>query len=107
MRAAPCTDVFGDFWLADHLCRYVWLLGRNSATRVSSHAYINPVVTMALEYYIAGDVIAIRAIFASLVIVLSVVLILTGAAKREVPSGHARNVVVVNRLLATSRSISE
>jgi drug/metabolite transporter (DMT)-like permease len=62
---------------------YVWLLGRYSATRVSSHAYINPVVAMALGYFVAGDVITIRSIFASGLILASVVLILSGGAKRE------------------------
>jgi drug/metabolite transporter (DMT)-like permease len=63
---------------------YVWLLGRYSVTQVSSHAYINPVVAMALGYFAAGDVITIRSIFASGLIVVSVFLILTGGAKREV-----------------------
>jgi drug/metabolite transporter (DMT)-like permease len=67
---------------------YVWLLGRFSATRVSSHAYVNPVVAMALGYFIAGDVIAIRSMFASLMIVFSVFLIHTGASKREAPTGR-------------------
>jgi drug/metabolite transporter (DMT)-like permease len=56
---------------------YVWLLGRFSVTRVSSHAYINPVVAMALGYFVAGDVITFRSLFASILIVLSVFLILT------------------------------
>ena len=60
---------------------YVWLLGRYSVTQVSSHAYINPVVAMALGYFIAGDVITVRSVFASSLIVISVVLILTGGAK--------------------------
>jgi drug/metabolite transporter (DMT)-like permease len=65
---------------------YVWLLGRYSATRVSSHAYINPVVAMALGYFVAGDVITIRSIFASGLILASVVLILSGGAKRAAPT---------------------
>jgi drug/metabolite transporter (DMT)-like permease len=60
---------------------YVWLLGRYSVTRVSSHAYVNPVVAMALGYFIAGDVITMRSIFASGLIVVSVLLILTGGAR--------------------------
>jgi drug/metabolite transporter (DMT)-like permease len=73
---------------------YVWLLGRYSVTQVSSHAYINPLVAMALGYFIAGDVITIRSIFASGLIVVSVVLILTGGAKGEaLPSPTVRKEV--------------
>lgn len=61
---------------------YVWLLGRYSATRVSSHAYVNPVVAMALGYFAAGEVITMRSILASGLIVVSVVLILGGGVKR-------------------------
>src|SRR5262249_43945759 len=31
---------------------YVWLLGRMPATRVASHAYVNPVVAVALGYFL-------------------------------------------------------
>lgn len=62
---------------------YVWLLGRFSVTRVSSHAYINPVVAMVLGYFAAGDVITMRSVLASLLIVFSVFLILTRAPKRD------------------------
>jgi drug/metabolite transporter (DMT)-like permease len=64
---------------------YVWLLSRFSATRVSSHAYVNPLVAIVLGYFVAGDVITIRSVIASLLIVLSVFLILSDAAKRDSP----------------------
>jgi drug/metabolite transporter (DMT)-like permease len=62
---------------------YVWLLGRYSATRVSSHAYVNPVVAMALGYFLAGEVITLRSILASGMILVSVILILSGGVRRE------------------------
>jgi drug/metabolite transporter (DMT)-like permease len=89
LRAALALTYLVIFGSVIAYTAYVWLLGRFSATRVSSHAYINPMVAMALGYFIADDVITIRSIFASLMIVLSVVLILTGAAKREVAPGRA------------------
>ena len=61
---------------------YVWLLGRYSATRVSSHAYVNPVVAMTLGYFLAGDVITLRSIVASGLILVSVILILRGGPKK-------------------------
>jgi drug/metabolite transporter (DMT)-like permease len=56
---------------------YVWLLGRFSATRVSSHAYVNPLIAVGLGHFVAGEVVTVRSIVASLIIVASVLLILT------------------------------
>jgi drug/metabolite transporter (DMT)-like permease len=57
---------------------YVWLLGRHSATRVSSHAYVNPLVAVALGYFAAGELVTARTLVAALLIVGSVFLILAG-----------------------------
>jgi len=55
---------------------YVWLLARMPATRVASHAYVNPLVAVALGYFVAGEEITTRMLFASLLVVASVFLIL-------------------------------
>ncbi len=55
---------------------YVWLLARMPATRVASHAYVNPVVAVALGYFVAGEELTVRTLLASVLIVLSVFLIL-------------------------------
>ena len=55
---------------------YVWLLGRMPATRVASHAYVNPVVAVALGYFVAGEELTVRTVLASVLIVLSVFRIL-------------------------------
>jgi drug/metabolite transporter (DMT)-like permease len=60
---------------------YVWLLGRFSATRVSSHAYVNPLVAVALGYFVAGEVVTIRSVVACLIIAVSVFLILAKGGK--------------------------
>jgi drug/metabolite transporter (DMT)-like permease len=70
--------VFGS--LIAYTC-YVWLLGRFSATRVSSHAYVNPVVAIALGHFAAGEIITGRSIAASALIVVSVFLLLSGTAQ--------------------------
>lgn len=57
---------------------YAWLLARMPATRVASHAYVNPVVAVALGYFVAGEEITMRMLFASLLVVASVFLILRG-----------------------------
>jgi drug/metabolite transporter (DMT)-like permease len=55
---------------------YVWLLARMPATRVASHAYVNPLVALALGYFVAGEELGLRTLLASILIVLSVFLIL-------------------------------
>jgi drug/metabolite transporter (DMT)-like permease len=55
---------------------YVWLLARMPATRVASHAYVNPLVALALGYFVAGEQLSMRTLLASILIVLSVFLIL-------------------------------
>lgn len=59
---------------------YVWLLARMPATRVASHAYVNPVVAVALGYLIAGEQLTSGMLLASAVIVGSVFLILRSPA---------------------------
>jgi drug/metabolite transporter (DMT)-like permease len=60
---------------------YVWLLGRFSATRVSSHAYVNPLVAVALGHFVAGETVTVQSILASLIIATSVFLILTKVSR--------------------------
>lgn len=55
---------------------FVWLLGRMPATRVASHAYINPLVAVALGYFFAGEVVTARMLIGTALIVSSVALIL-------------------------------
>lgn len=56
---------------------YVWLLARMPATRVASHAYVNPVVAVALGYFVAGEVLTARMILACTLVIASVFLILS------------------------------
>jgi drug/metabolite transporter (DMT)-like permease len=55
---------------------FVWLLARMPATRVASHAYVNPVVAVALGYFVAGEVITMRTLIGTALVLASVVLIL-------------------------------
>jgi drug/metabolite transporter (DMT)-like permease len=55
---------------------FVWLLARMPATRVSSHAYVNPVVAVALGYFVAGEMITMRTLLGTALVLASVVLIL-------------------------------
>jgi drug/metabolite transporter (DMT)-like permease len=42
---------------------FVWLLGRFPASGVSSHAYVNPIVAIALGYFVAFEEITVRTLF--------------------------------------------
>ena len=55
---------------------FVWLLARMPATRVSSHAYVNPIVAVALGYLMAGELITIRILAGTALVLVSVFLIL-------------------------------
>jgi drug/metabolite transporter (DMT)-like permease len=55
---------------------FVWLLGHMPATRVSSHAYVNPIVAVALGYFMAGEVITGRILAGTALVLFSVFLIL-------------------------------
>jgi drug/metabolite transporter (DMT)-like permease len=56
---------------------YVWLLGRMPATRVASHAYVNPIVAVSLGYFFAGEIVTLRTAVASVLVIGSVFLILS------------------------------
>jgi drug/metabolite transporter (DMT)-like permease len=65
---------------------YVWLLARMPATQVASHAYVNPLVAVALGYFVAGEPLTMRMILASALVLASVLLIL------KTPDVHGRRV---------------
>lgn len=56
---------------------YIWLLARMPATRVASHAYVNPLVALALGYFVAGELLTPQMLLASALVIASVFLILT------------------------------
>lgn len=63
---------------------YVWLLARMPATTVASHAYINPVVAIALGYFVGGEPLNASMVTASALIVISVFLTLrSGRGQRS------------------------
>jgi drug/metabolite transporter (DMT)-like permease len=55
---------------------YIWLLAHMPASRVSSYAYVNPIVAVALGYFAAGEVITPRMLAGTLLVVTSVFLTL-------------------------------
>jgi drug/metabolite transporter (DMT)-like permease len=55
---------------------YMWLLAHMPASRVASYAYVNPIVAVALGYFVAGELITPRTLAGTLLVVISVFLTL-------------------------------
>jgi len=64
---------------------YVWLLTKTTTARVSTYAYVNPVVAVFLGYFLAGEQLTLRTLLASSVIVIAVVVITTFKSRQAVP----------------------
>jgi drug/metabolite transporter (DMT)-like permease len=58
---------------------YVWLLRESTPARVSTYAYVNPVVAVALGAALAGEALTPRMLVAAAVIVGGVALITLAA----------------------------
>jgi len=59
---------------------YIWLLGHLPATRVASYAYVNPIVAIALGYFLAHEPITLRTLAGSALVLISVALTLRAKA---------------------------
>src|SRR3989475_5759314 len=67
---------------------YVWLLTKTTTARVSTYAYVNPVVAVFLGYFLAGEQLTLRTLLASSVIVIAVVVITTFKSRQTVPDNN-------------------
>jgi drug/metabolite transporter (DMT)-like permease len=65
---------------------YAWLLGVAPLSRVSTYAYVNPVVAVALGWLLVGEPLTPSTILAAVVIVAAVVLIVTARGRATRPS---------------------
>ena len=52
---------------------YVWLLHYESPTKVGTYAYVNPMVAVALGYFIAREAVGPRTLLGALLILVSVI----------------------------------
>ncbi|HET7585091.1 MAG TPA: drug/metabolite exporter YedA [Gemmatimonadaceae bacterium] len=68
---------------------YLWLLRVSTTARVSTYAYVNPVVAVVLGWAFAGEPLTARTLVAAAVIVAAVVLITTGRRIRPPSSRPA------------------
>jgi drug/metabolite transporter (DMT)-like permease len=56
---------------------YVWLLHHESPTKVGTYAYVNPVVAVAVGYFLGGEELGLRTILGAGFVLVSVVVITT------------------------------
>ena len=64
---------------------YIWLLGVSTPARVSTYAYVNPIVAVLLGWAILNEPVTSRVLVAAAVIVLAVAVITTGKRKEAPP----------------------
>lgn len=64
---------------------YIWLLGVSTPARVSTYAYVNPVVAVLLGWALLNEPITARVIAAAAVIVAAVAVITVGKRPRPAP----------------------
>jgi drug/metabolite transporter (DMT)-like permease len=60
---------------------YIWLLHYESPTKVGTYAYVNPVVAVALGYFLGGETVGARTLLGTLLVLVSVITITTTPAK--------------------------
>jgi drug/metabolite transporter (DMT)-like permease len=61
---------------------YTWLLGVSSAARVSTYAYVNPVVALLLGWALAGESVGVRTWVATAIILAGVALVNSGTGQK-------------------------
>lgn len=62
---------------------YLWLLGRTSATRISTHTYVNPIIAVFLGWIIAAEPLTTELLIATILIVVSVYLVLNDQLNKK------------------------
>lgn len=65
---------------------YVWLLKVSTPARVSTYAYVNPVVALFLGWAFAGESLSLRTAAASAIVIAAVALITTARSSRAPPA---------------------
>lgn len=67
---------------------YAWLLREADPVKVSTYAFVNPVVAVLVGWLLAAEVMDLRIVFATLAIVAAVVLVLRSNPKKRNPRSH-------------------
>ena len=70
---------------------YIWLLTVTTPARAGTYAYVNPVVALLLGWWLADEPLTFRSLVAAAIILVSVVIITTGAERSLQTRGAARS----------------
>jgi drug/metabolite transporter (DMT)-like permease len=57
-----------------------------SLTKVRTYAYVNPVVAVAVGYFLGGEELGLRTILGTVFVLISVVVITTTKARKSAPT---------------------
>jgi drug/metabolite transporter (DMT)-like permease len=68
---------------------YVWLLHHESPTKVGTYAYVNPVVAVALGYFVGGEAVGPRTLVGALFVLISVITITTTPKPASKPASES------------------
>jgi drug/metabolite transporter (DMT)-like permease len=68
---------------------YIWLLHHESPTKVGTYAYVNPVVAVALGYFVGGEAVGPRTLVGALCVLVSVITITTTPKPEAKPATEA------------------
>lgn len=64
---------------------YVWLLRATTPARVSTYAYVNPIVAVIIGWLVAGEVLSGRVLIAAALIIAAVAAITTLGTRKSLP----------------------
>lgn len=57
---------------------YLWLIHHVSPTKVGTYAYVNPVIAVAIGYFLGGEALDARTVLGTVLVIVSVLVITTG-----------------------------
>jgi drug/metabolite transporter (DMT)-like permease len=80
----------------------VWLLKVSTPARVSTYAFVNPVVAVFLGWALAGEELSLRVLAAAAVIIVAVMLITLNQTARSSRTAPAPSREVAETTLAES-----
>jgi drug/metabolite transporter (DMT)-like permease len=60
---------------------YLWLIHRESPTKVGTYAYVNPVIAVLVGYFLGGEDLGLRTVLGTFFVLASVVMITTQGKK--------------------------
>ena len=79
---------------------YIWLLRVTTASRVGTHAYVNPIVAVALGAALGGERVTILTVASALTIVAGVILVLVDQSRTRLRSVVRLRPTVISRAIS-------